>query len=51
MAWGIMMAALSLFGMMGLAIFEATSADEPRSEPDVNRKKSGTNEPEIKKAA
>lgn len=50
MAWGILMTALSLFGMMGLAIFEATWVDEPPSKSDVNREKSKTDE-EIKKAA
>ena len=50
MAWGILMTALSLFGMMGLAIFEATSVYEPPSKSDVNRKKKSADR-ETKKAA
>jgi hypothetical protein len=50
MAWGILMTALSLFGMMGLAIFEATWVELP-SKPDVNREQPGADEPKIKKAA
>ena len=49
MAWGIMMTAVTLLGMFGVAIFEATSADEqPSTKPDRKR---DVAEKELKKVA
>jgi hypothetical protein len=49
MAWGIMMTAVTLLGMFGVAIFEATSGDErPSTKPSLKR---DVAEKELKKVA
>ena len=47
MAWGILITMVTLFAMMGLAMFEATKVDQPRRR-DVTRKPRTR---EMKKAA
>jgi hypothetical protein len=48
MAWGILITVLMLFGMMGLAVFEATNVEESSTTPDVRR---DSDTREVKKAA
>lgn len=47
MAWGILITMVMLFGMMGLAMFEATNIDHP-TKRDAARK---TRTREMRKAA
>jgi hypothetical protein len=47
MAWGILITMVMLFGMMGVAMFEATNVDQPRKR-DATRK---TRTREMRKAA
>ena len=47
MEWGILITVVMLFGMMGLAMFEATNVDQP-TKRDVTRKPRTR---EMKKAA
>jgi hypothetical protein len=47
MAWGILITMVMLFGMMGLAMFEATNVDQP-AKRDATRKPRTR---EMKKAA
>ena len=51
MAWGIMMTVLALFGMMGMAIFEATSGDAPATKPNAKHKPAVAHDGEMNKAA
>jgi hypothetical protein len=48
MAWGILMTIVMLVGMLGLAIFEATTAHEVSTKPEVDR---DADREEVKKAA
>ncbi len=48
MAWGIMMTAVMLFGMLGLAMFEVTTVHEVSTAPEVDR---DADTEEVKKAA
>ena len=48
MAWGIMMTAVMLFGMLGVAMFEVMTVHALSTTPDVDR--DAANE-EVKKAA
>ena len=48
MAWGIMITMVMLFGMMGVAVFEATRVEKPPTKPDVKR---DADKREVKKAA
>ncbi len=48
MAWGIMMTAMMLFGMLGLAMFEVTTVHEASTKPDVDH---DADTEEVKKAA
>jgi hypothetical protein len=48
MAWGILITVVMLFGMMGLAVFEATNVEESSTTPDVER---DADKREVKKAA
>jgi len=47
MEWGILITVVMLFGMMGLAVFEATNVDQP-TKRDATRK---THTRVMKKAA
>jgi hypothetical protein len=47
MEWGILVAAVTMVGMLGVAISEATSATAPRTEP----RESEATDSELKKAA
>jgi hypothetical protein len=47
MEWGILIAAVTMVGMLGVAISEATSATAPRTE----RREGGAPDTELKKAA
>jgi hypothetical protein len=40
MAWGIMMTVVTMLGMFGLAIYEATSGDTP-TKPNLKRDVAG----------
>ncbi len=46
MAWGILMAAVALFGMLGLAVAAVRGEREPAEVPEAR-----TEEREVKKAA
>jgi hypothetical protein len=48
MAWGIMITTVMLFGMLGLAMLEATTVHEVSTKPEVDR---DAGEKEVKKAA
>lgn len=48
MAWGILITMVMLFGMMGVAVFEATNVEEPPTKRDVKR---NADTREVKKAA
>ena len=48
MAWGIMITAVMLFGMLGLAMFEATTVHKVDSKPEIDH---DADKKEVKKAA
>jgi hypothetical protein len=48
MAWGRMITTVMLFGMLGLAMLEATTVREVSTEPEIDR---DAGEKEVKKAA
>jgi hypothetical protein len=47
MAWGIIITVVMMFGMLGLAMFEATTVYEPSTKPEIDREA----DKKVKKAA